>query len=79
MRMSGAACGAPGGNSTHPGASVWPVPRGSTHLKSGPGYQFNKNYSLPSERGVIWSYQILQHVEHNHLNITLNKYENAKA
>ena len=28
--------GGPGGNSRHRGAAVWPVPWGSTHLKSGP-------------------------------------------
>ena len=28
--------GGPGGDSTHRGAAIRPVPRGSTHLKSGP-------------------------------------------
>ena len=37
--------------------------------------QVNKNFSLPSERNGIGSYQVLQHVEHNHLNITLSKYD----
>ena len=41
--------------------------------------QFNKNYSLQNERNGIGSYQVRQHVEYNHLNITASKYDNAKA
>ena len=33
--------GEPGGDSTHRGAAIRPVPRGSTHLKSGPVYEIS--------------------------------------
>ena len=71
MNLRGWGKGWPGGDSTLQGAAVGPVPRGSTHLKSGPGHirylieftvpRIVSCFAPPTTLGLTW-YEMLRGV-----------------
>ena len=62
--------GGPEGDSTHRGAALWPVPRGSTILKSGPAHpSSDRIYVLDKvalERG--WGARVGEYFDAHNLN-----------